>query len=100
MNSGPAATPHVSAARVSFACLSSRVWTEPGLFAEIVLATTDEMSGLVAALAENLAESHAVREDLRELAHRLRAALMQPRLVQLRRLIIANADHFPELGRT
>jgi TetR/AcrR family transcriptional regulator, mexJK operon transcriptional repressor len=71
-----------------------------GLFAEIVLATTDEMAGLVRALAENLAESHAMREDLRELARRFLAALMQPRLVQLRRLIIANADRFPELGRT
>lgn len=71
-----------------------------GLFAEIVLATTDEMSGLVRALAETLAESHTVREDLDELARRFLAALMQPRLVQLRRLIIANADRFPELGRT
>jgi TetR/AcrR family transcriptional regulator, mexJK operon transcriptional repressor len=71
-----------------------------GLFAEIVLATTDEMSGLARALAENLAESDAVREDLRELARRFLAALMQPRLVQLRRLIIATADRFPELGRT
>jgi TetR/AcrR family transcriptional repressor of mexJK operon len=71
-----------------------------GLFAEIVLATTDEMAGLVRALAENLAASHAVQEDLRELARRFLAALMQPRLVQLRRLIIANADRFPDLGRT
>jgi TetR/AcrR family transcriptional regulator, mexJK operon transcriptional repressor len=69
------------------------------LFGEIVLATTNEMSGLVRALAENLAESDTIQEDLDELAHRFLSALMQPRLVQLRRLIIANADRFPEVGR-
>jgi TetR/AcrR family transcriptional repressor of mexJK operon len=70
------------------------------LFTEIVLATTDEMAGLVRQLADRLADSHDVSGDLGELARRFLAALMQPRVVQLRRLVIANVDRFPDLGRT
>lgn len=70
------------------------------LFTEIVLATTDEMAGLVRQLAGSLAESRDVGEDLGELARRFLAALMQPQVVRLRRLVIANVDRFPDLGRT
>lgn len=69
------------------------------LFTEIVLATTDEVDEAVRLVAESLADTRDVRQDLTELARRLFSALMQPRLLQLRRLIIANADLFPELGR-
>jgi TetR/AcrR family transcriptional repressor of mexJK operon len=69
------------------------------LFTEIVLATTDEVDQVVRLVAESLAETRDVRQDLTELARLLLGALMQPRLLQLRRLIIANADLFPDLGR-
>jgi TetR/AcrR family transcriptional repressor of mexJK operon len=70
------------------------------LFAEIVLATTDEVDGLVRLVAVALADTHDVGKDLSELARRFLSTLMQPQLIQLRRLIIANTDRFPELGRT
>jgi TetR/AcrR family transcriptional regulator, mexJK operon transcriptional repressor len=48
----------------------------------------------------NLQDSGDVQADLRDLARRQLAGVMQPRLLQLRRLVIAEADRFPELGGT
>ena len=39
-------------------------------------------------------------EDLRVFARHLLHGVMQPRVVQLRRVVIAEASRFPELGRT
>ena len=69
------------------------------LFTEIVLATTDEIDEVTRLVAESLTDTRDIGQDLTELASRLLGALMQPRLLQLRRLIIANADLFPDLGR-
>lgn len=69
------------------------------LFAEIVLATTDEIDALVRLVAASLAETGDVAGALRTLARPFLAALMEPQLVRLRRLVIANADRFPDLGR-
>jgi TetR/AcrR family transcriptional repressor of mexJK operon len=69
------------------------------LFTEIVLAATDEVDEVVRLVADGLHGNRAVKPNLTELARRLLAALMQPRLLRLRRLIIAHADLFPELGR-
>ena len=48
----------------------------------------------------SLDESGDVEADLRDLARRQLAMVMQPRLMQLRRLVIGEAGRFPELGRT
>jgi TetR/AcrR family transcriptional regulator, mexJK operon transcriptional repressor len=69
------------------------------LFSEIVMATTDQIDGLVLLVADSLADTTDVSKDLGELARSFLSALMQPQVVQLRRLVIANADRFPELGR-
>lgn len=70
------------------------------LFAAIVLATTDEVDGLVRLVADTLTDTADLGKDLGELARRFLTALMQPHLLSLRRLIIANADRLPHLGRT
>ncbi len=69
------------------------------LFAEIVLSTTDEIDALVQMVGAELGASGELAPDLRRLARRLLAALMQPDVLRLRRLVIANADRFPDLGR-
>jgi AcrR family transcriptional regulator len=69
------------------------------LFATIVLATTDRVDEVVRLAADGPTRTGDPDEDLTELARRLLAALMQPQLLQLRRLVIANADRFPDLGR-
>jgi TetR/AcrR family transcriptional repressor of mexJK operon len=70
------------------------------LFAEIILATTDQVDELVRLVASTLAQTDDLAEDLNVLARQILTALTQPDLLRLRRLVIANADRFPELGRT
>jgi TetR/AcrR family transcriptional regulator, mexJK operon transcriptional repressor len=69
------------------------------LFAAIILATTDDVDEFVRLIASTLADSADLEKDLGGLARRLIAALMEPHLLSLRRLVIANADRLPHLGR-
>lgn len=68
------------------------------LFAAIVLATTDRLDTTIDLLADLPADDADLEENLTRLARRFLTALTAPRVIQLRRLIIANADVFPELG--
>src|SRR3954468_3061246 len=70
------------------------------LFAEIVTGTVDAAGDRVHASVLELADSGDVEADLRDLARRQLALVMQPRVLQLRRLVIGEAGRFPELGRT
>jgi TetR/AcrR family transcriptional regulator, mexJK operon transcriptional repressor len=69
------------------------------LFAEIVAATVEEVANRVYNEVLDLADSGNVEADLRDLARRLLAGVLQPRVLQLRRLVIGEAGRFPELGR-
>ncbi|WP_435191607.1 TetR/AcrR family transcriptional regulator [Streptomyces sp. bgisy126] len=68
------------------------------LFADIVLATTDRLDTTIDLLADLPTDAADLEENLTRLARRLLTALTDPRVIQLRRLIIANADVFPDLG--
>ncbi|MEU6478120.1 TetR/AcrR family transcriptional regulator [Streptomyces sp. NPDC047017] len=68
------------------------------LFAEIVLATTDRVDAMIDLVAGIPADADRLEENLTGLARRFLGALTRPEVLQLRRLIIANADTFPELG--
>ena len=70
------------------------------LFKEIVETTVDEASDPVHSAVLGLEDTDDVEADLRDLARRQLAMVMQPRLLQLRRLVIGEAGRFPELGRT
>ena len=68
------------------------------LFAEIVLGTSDQlMDGLAQAYADTLDGATDAREGLRALALRLLDSLTAGSVLQLRRLVIAEADRFPEV---
>jgi AcrR family transcriptional regulator len=69
------------------------------LFSEIVTNTVDEASDRVQAELRTLAHSGDIEADLRELARRQLALVLQPQILQLRRLVIGEAGRFPELGR-
>lgn len=71
-----------------------------GLFQEIVLATIDQVGEPFYDAVPSLGDTVDVDADLRSLARRLVAIVMRPQLLQLRRLVIAEAGRFPELGRT
>jgi TetR/AcrR family transcriptional repressor of mexJK operon len=73
---------------------------KPRLFTEIVITTVAEISDPNYSDVLSLSDSVDVDVDLRELARRQLARVMQPRLLQLRRLVIGEASRFPELGRT
>jgi TetR/AcrR family transcriptional repressor of mexJK operon len=70
------------------------------LFAEIILDTTMELvDGLSAAVTSTLEGTQDVRAGLRELARSFLQGLLEPNVLRLRRLVIAEADRFPEVGR-
>ncbi|MFI6924788.1 TetR/AcrR family transcriptional regulator C-terminal domain-containing protein [Nonomuraea spiralis] len=70
------------------------------LFTTIILDTTDQIAGLAKLVTASLEDGHDLDEGLRKLARAFLGALMQPDVLRLRRLIIAEADRFPDLGRT
>src|SRR5437764_11295452 len=70
------------------------------LFNEIVLSTVNEASDPVHDEVTNLEDSGDLEADLRDLARRQLSMVMQPRLLQLRRLVIGEVGRFPELGKT
>ncbi|SRR6266851_3028773 len=69
------------------------------LFSEVVISTVNQASDLVHAEVGNLEDSGDLEADLRALARGQLALVMQPQILQLRRLVIGEADRFPELGR-
>jgi TetR/AcrR family transcriptional repressor of mexJK operon len=69
------------------------------LFTEIVTNMVNEVSDPVFNEVVNLQDSGDLEADLRDLARRLLARVVQPQLLQLRRVVIGEADRFPELGR-
>ncbi|SOB84749.1 TetR/AcrR family transcriptional regulator [Streptomyces sp. 1331.2] len=68
------------------------------LFAEIVLATTDRIEAMIDLVADIPGDADSLEENLLRLARQFLTTLTQPQVLQLRRLIIANADTFPDLG--
>jgi TetR/AcrR family transcriptional regulator, mexJK operon transcriptional repressor len=69
------------------------------LFAEVVQATADRIDGLVRLVGDTLSRADDVEKALTELARQFIGAIMQPQTLRLRRLVIANADRFPDVGR-
>ncbi|MFE9565963.1 TetR/AcrR family transcriptional regulator [Streptomyces sp. NPDC006487] len=68
------------------------------LFAEIVLATTGRLDTTIDLLADIPTDAANLEESLTRLARQFLTTLTHPQVIQLRRLIIANADVFPDLG--
>ena len=70
------------------------------LFAEIILAQTVQLvEGLSSTVAGSLQDAQDVRQGLRDVADGWLSGLLQPDVLRLRRLVIAEADRFPEVGR-
>ena len=69
------------------------------LFSAIVLDVAGTVDSCSAALAA-LQQTQDLERDLRELARWYITSVTQPRVIQLRRLVISQAVRFPELGRS
>jgi TetR/AcrR family transcriptional regulator, mexJK operon transcriptional repressor len=70
------------------------------LFTAIVTGDIDETEALTHEMVAALGDSDDLDKDLRRFARRHIAEVTQPHLIQLRRIMIAEADRFPELART
>jgi TetR/AcrR family transcriptional regulator, mexJK operon transcriptional repressor len=70
------------------------------LFGEIVLGITGTAGLFVDVVAETLRETEDLEKDLRDLARRYLASVLQPEVLQLRRLVIGEAGRFPDLARS
>jgi TetR/AcrR family transcriptional repressor of mexJK operon len=70
------------------------------LFSTIILSTTAQAAAFAEAVPQLLPGSGDLERELRALAHRYLRVVLEPRVLQLRRLIIAEARHFPALART
>jgi TetR/AcrR family transcriptional repressor of mexJK operon len=87
-------------ARVSKQTVYKHFEDKEQLFTEIVVSAVDEAGDPVHDELRRLQDSRDVEADLRDFARRELTAVMRPRLMQLRRLLIGEASRFPHLGRT
>ena len=86
-------------ARVSKQTVYKHFADKERLFSEIVTATVDEIADPNTDEVLNLNDTGDLERDLRDFARRQLRAVMEPRLLQLRRLVIGEAARFPQLGR-
>jgi TetR/AcrR family transcriptional regulator, mexJK operon transcriptional repressor len=86
-------------ARVSKQTVYKNFGDKERLFSEIVTVTCDEIVDPLYEEVRNLRDMGDVERDLRDHARRQLRAVMQPRLLRLRRLVIGEAGRFPQLGR-
>lgn len=70
------------------------------LFAEAVTSDIGQAEAGSRALLAALPESEDLERDLRLFARRHVTLILQPHLIQLRRIVIGEADRFPDLART
>lgn len=70
------------------------------LFSAIVAGDIDAAETLTHDMVAALGDSEDIEKDLRRFARQHIADVTQPHLIQLRRIVIAEADRFPELART
>ena len=88
-----------AAASVSKQTVYKQFADKQSLFREIVTGTVAEVSDPVAGQVASLRDSTDLAAGLQGLARALLAQVIQPRMMQLRRLVIGEAGRFPELGR-
>jgi TetR/AcrR family transcriptional regulator, mexJK operon transcriptional repressor len=70
------------------------------LFTEIITGDISAAEQQSRSVVDALPDSENLEDDLRRFARQHIAIVMQPHLVRMRRVIIAEADRFPELART
>jgi TetR/AcrR family transcriptional regulator, mexJK operon transcriptional repressor len=70
------------------------------LFTAIITGDISATEALTHAMVTALPDTDDLEGDLRQFARRHIVAVTQPHLIQLRRIMIAEAERFPELART
>jgi TetR/AcrR family transcriptional regulator, mexJK operon transcriptional repressor len=88
-----------AAASVSKQTVYKQFADKQSLFREIVTGIVVQVSDPVAEQVASLRGGTDLAAGLRDLARALLAQVIEPRMMQLRRLVIGEAGRFPELGR-
>ncbi len=70
------------------------------LFTAIILGVTESSDKIISSMARILPGTDDLDRALTELARTYLTAVLQPHVLRLRRLVIAEADRFPDLART
>ncbi|WP_016698173.1 TetR/AcrR family transcriptional regulator [Actinoalloteichus spitiensis] len=87
-----------AAASVSKQTLYRAFGDKQGVFTALIRAECDRVRNPFLPLVDRMAEVGTAEEAVRDLADRFARSIMNPRIQQLRRLVIAEATRFPELG--
>lgn len=87
-----------AAAGVSKQTVYTQFGDKESLFRKIVADVVDEVADPMSAEVARLADTQNLAADLRGIARQLLAQVVQPRVMQLRRLVIGEAGRFSELG--
>jgi TetR/AcrR family transcriptional repressor of mexJK operon len=70
------------------------------LFTDLILRNTERVDEFLSALAAMLQDTNDLEKDLRKVARLYAAAVIQPEVLQRRRIVIGEAGRFPELAHT
>jgi TetR/AcrR family transcriptional regulator, mexJK operon transcriptional repressor len=70
------------------------------LFTAIITGEVSDTETLTHGMVAALADSEDIEKDLRQFARQHIIDVTQPHLIQLRRIVIAESERFPELART
>ncbi len=90
----------VATARASKQTLYRNFGDKEGLFRAVIEANIAGAEAGTSHMVEELAATSDLAGDLRVIARQHLRDVLQPHLMQIRRLVIAEADHFPGLART
>jgi TetR/AcrR family transcriptional regulator, mexJK operon transcriptional repressor len=89
-----------AAAHISKQTIYTHFADKEALFADLVLGNVDRVDAFVAGIACTMDEAKDVESGLRQVARRYLRIVIQPEVLQLRRLVIGESGRFPELART
>jgi TetR/AcrR family transcriptional repressor of mexJK operon len=89
-----------AAARISKQTIYTHFRSKEQLFADLVLANTERVEEFAVALIRTFREADGLEDGLRRVARMYAGVVIQPEVLQLRRLVLAEAGRFPELARS
>lgn len=91
-----------ASAQVSKQTVYKQFQDKPSLFRDMVLGITARAEGIVKAISdhfEGIVRAEELEERLLGLARSYAGAVLEPPVIRLRRLVISEADRFPDLAR-
>ena len=90
-----------AAAQVSKQTIYTHFASKDELFADLVLANAERVEDFIAMMNRTLSEPDAdLVASLRKVARAYLRIVVRPEVLRLRRLVLGEASHFPELART